>query len=84
MRTRDHFCYIVQCVDGTYYTGYTNDIDKRIRAHNSGRGAKYVKTRLPVVLVYVERYDSKVEAMRREYVIKRMTRRQKTILVRGQ
>ena len=72
-----NYTYIVRCADGTFYTGWTNDIEKRIQAHNSGGGAKYTRSRLPVTLVYYESYETKEEAMSREWHIKRMTRAQK-------
>ena len=64
-------------MDGTYYTGWTNNLEKRIEAHNSGRGAKYTKSRRPVKLRYFEEFQTKEEAMRREYAIKHMTRTEK-------
>ena len=72
-----NYTYIVECSDGTFYTGWTNDLDRRIAAHNSGKGAKYTKTRRPVTLVYYEMFEAKEEAMRREYEIKQYSRRQK-------
>ena len=72
-----NYTYIVRCADGTLYTGWTNDIEKRIQAHNSGGGAKYTRSRLPVTLVYYESYETKEEAMSREWHIKRMTHTQK-------
>lgn len=72
-----NYTYIVRCADGTLYTGWTNDIEKRLQAHNSGEGAKYTRSRLPVTLVYYESYETKEEAMSREWHIKRMTRAQK-------
>ena len=62
-----NYTYIVKCRDGTLYTGWTNDIEKRVRAHNEGRGAKYTKSRRPVELVYMEKFQTKEEAMSREY-----------------
>lgn len=80
-----YFVYILECADNTLYTGYTNDIDRRLQAHNSGRGAKYTKTRLPVRLTYCETFDSKQEAMSREWHIKHdMTREEKLKLIKGQ
>lgn len=77
-----HYTYILKCADGTLYTGYTNDLDKRLAAHNSGKGAKYTKTRLPVELIYHEDYASKEEAMSREWHIKHdLTRDGKLALV---
>ena len=78
-----NFIYIVQCSDGTLYTGWTNDLDKRIKAHNEGRGAKYTRARRPVKLVYSETLETKEEALRREYAIKHMTRTQKMKLIEG-
>lgn len=76
-----NYTYIVECSDGSLYTGWTNDIEKRIRAHNSGQGAKYTKPRRPVTLVYKEEFDTKEEAMSREYAIKRFSRAQKLLLI---
>lgn len=72
---------MVECSDHTYYTGWTNDLEKRIRAHNAGRGAKYTKPRRPVRLVYFEVFATKEEAMRREWEIKQMSRREKERLL---
>ncbi len=72
-----HFVYIVKCSDETLYTGYTNDITKRVTTHNKGKGAKYTQARLPVALLYWEQYDTKKAAMQREYVIKQMTKKEK-------
>ena len=71
------FCYIVECADGTYYTGWAVDPEKRVKVHNAGRGAKYTKMRLPVKLVYVEEQPDRVTAMKRERAIKKMTREKK-------
>lgn len=78
-----NYTYILKCSDGTYYTGWTNDLPKRIEAHNSGCGAKYTKPRLPVELVYYEEFDTKEEAMRREYAIKQLSRKKKERLIQG-
>ena len=78
-----NYTYIVKCKDGSFYTGWTNDIEKRIEAHNAGKGAKYTKTRRPVELVYLEEFPTKEEAMKREYVIKQMTRKAKEDLVKS-
>jgi len=75
-----HYAYIVECADGTYYCGYTNDLEKRIETHNRGKGAKYTKPRLPVVLVYYEEFESKEEAMSREWHLKQLTHAQKKAL----
>ena len=75
------FTYILKCADGTLYTGWTNDIEKRLAAHNAGKGAKYTRTRRPVELVYCEKYETKEEAMSRECAIKKLTRVQKEALI---
>lgn len=77
----NHYCYLVRCSDNTLYCGYTNDLDKRIAAHNNGKGAKYTKTRRPVILVYSESFDNKSDAMKREWQIKQYTRQQKQKLI---
>ena len=76
-----NFTYIVEGSDHTLYTGWTNDLEKRIEAHNTGKGAKYTKTRRPVRLVYFETFATKEEAMSREYHIKRMSRQEKIKLI---
>lgn len=78
-----NYTYIIKCADSTLYTGWTNDLDKRIKVHNSGKGAKYTKTRRPVKLVYYEEHETKNEAMSREYAIKQLTRREKELLIQG-
>lgn len=77
-----NYTYIVQCSDGTLYTGWTNDLTRRIQAHNQGKGAKYTKARRPVTLVYYEAFETKEEAMKREYAIKRLSRKEKEELIR--
>ena len=72
-----HYTYMLQCKDGTYYIGYTNDLKKRVKAHNEGKGAKYTKGRGPVELIYYEEYEEKSQAMRREWEMKRLSRSQK-------
>lgn len=79
-----HCVYIVECKDGTYYTGYTNDLDNRIERHNSGKGAKYVRGRGPVKLVYTKKYRRKNDALRAERDIKGLTRAEKEKLVKKQ
>ncbi len=68
------------CGDNTLYTGWTNDIEKRLTAHNCGRGARYTRTRLPVKLVYLEEHETKEQAMSREWHIKKLTREEKLAL----
>lgn len=77
------FCYIVECADGTYYTGWAADPEKRVAVHNKGRGAKYTRMRLPVKLAYVEEQPNRSSAMKRERAIKRMGREGKRQLIRG-
>ena len=76
-----NYVYIVECSDGTWYTGWTNDLEHRMQAHNSGQGAKYTRSRRPVRLIYFEEHESASSARRREYAIKRLTRAQKEKLV---
>ncbi|NWK84910.1 GIY-YIG nuclease family protein [Staphylococcus sp. GSSP0090] len=76
-----HFIYIVKCKDGSLYTGYAKDIEKRIAKHNNGQGAKYTKIRRPVQLVYQEMFDTKSEALKREYEIKTFSRQKKLKLI---
>ncbi len=75
-----HYTYILKCSDNTYYTGYTNHLEKRIQAHNEGKGAKYTKGRRPVELVYYEEYETKQTAMKREWEIKHFSRGKKESL----
>ncbi|NBV76510.1 MAG: GIY-YIG nuclease family protein [Methylococcaceae bacterium] len=75
------FVYILQCSDGTLYTGWTTDVDKRLLQHNAGKASKYTRSRLPVKLVYKESVESKSAALRREIEIKRLTREQKLRLI---
>ncbi len=81
METKKNYTYIVRCKDGSLYTGWTNDLEKRIKAHNDGTGAKYTKTRRPVELVYYEEHETKVAAMKREYEIKHLPKNKKEELV---
>ena len=76
-----NYTYIVKCRDGSLYTGWTNNLEKRIEDHNAGRGAKYTKARRPVVLVYKEEFTTKQEAMKREWEIKRLSRKEKLSMI---
>lgn len=78
---KTNYVYIVKCNDGTLYTGWTNNLEKRIKDHNDGKGAKYTKSRRPVVLEYYEKFETKEEAMSREYAIKKLNRKQKEFLI---
>jgi len=75
------FCYILECADGSYYTGWSNDPERRLRVHNAGRGARYTRSRRPVRLVYVEELPDRTSAMRRERQIKGLARKQKERLI---
>ncbi len=77
------YCYILECSDGTYYTGWTTDPERRVKQHNKGIGAKYTSTRRPVKLVYLEQQLNRTDAMKRELAIKKMKRIQKSKLVDG-
>ncbi len=76
------YCYMLECADGTYYTGWTTDPERRVKQHNKGAGARYTKTRRPVKLVYLEPQPDKVAAMKRERAIKTLSRKQKMELLR--
>ena len=76
-----NYTYMVLCKDNTLYTGWTNDLEKRLAAHNAGTGAKYTKTRRPVRMVYAEEQEEKREAMRREAQIKQLSRPEKVALI---
>lgn len=77
-----NYTYILSCADGTLYTGWTNDLEHRLAAHNAGRGGKYTRARRPVTLLYHETFETKEEAMSREWAIKQMTRAQKLALTK--
>lgn len=78
------FVYMLQCKDDSLYTGYTDDVQRRLAVHSAGKGAKYTRSRLPVELVYQEELPDKSAALRREAAIKKLTRRQKLDLIEGQ
>ncbi|UBH08563.1 GIY-YIG nuclease family protein [Macrococcus armenti] len=80
----NHYVYILKCADDTLYTGYTTHLDRRLAAHNEGKGAKYTRVRLPVHRVYEEHFETKRAAMQREYAIKQLTRAQKLKLIKGE
>ena len=77
----NYYVYILRCADGTLYTGITNDIARRVAIHNSGKGARYTRGRLPVEVVYLETCVDKIHALQREYEIKRMTKKEKLRLI---
>lgn len=76
-----NYTYILRCSDGSLYCGWTNDIEKRLAAHNSGKGGRYTRSRCPVALVYLEEFETKQEAMSREWHIKQLTHAQKEALI---
>lgn len=76
-----YYVYIIQCVDCSFYTGYTKDLDSRLMLHTSGKGAKYTRMHKAEKLVYVEKFDSRIEAMRRERKVKSLSHRQKLELI---
>lgn len=76
-----HYVYVLECADGSLYTGYTTDPERRVGEHNDGEGAKYTRGRTPVELVYTERFESRSAAMSREYAIKQLSRVQKVALI---
>ena len=78
-----HYVYIVECKDGTLYTGYTVDLEKRMSAHNDGKGAKYTRGRLPIVLKYFEEYNVKNDALKREIKIKSYNKSRKLKLIKN-
>ena len=77
-----NYTYILRCRDGSLYTGWTNNLEKRLNCHNAGKGAKYTKARLPVELAYFETFQTKKEAMQREWEIKKMKRKEKIALIK--
>lgn len=79
-----HYIYILECADKSLYTGWTTSLEKRLKTHNEGKGAKYTKSRLPVCLRYYETFSEKSEALRREWEIKKMPRAKKLALISEQ
>ena len=80
----NHYMYVLRCKDNTYYTGYTNALEKRIAKHNEGKGAKYTRGRRPVELIYQKTFSTKEEAMKAEYMFKRLSRIHKEKIMRGE
>lgn len=78
---KKHYAYMLRCSDGSIYSGYTTDPHRREKVHNSGKGAKYTRTRLPVKLVYFEEFDNKIDAMKREYAFKQLTHKEKEEII---
>jgi putative endonuclease len=81
MPSEAFFTYILSCADGTFYTGWTTDIPKRLKTHNAGKGARYTRSRLPVEVVASWSFSNQAEAMQFEYQIKQLSRHQKQALI---
>ncbi|AXI00711.1 GIY-YIG nuclease family protein [Sporosarcina sp. PTS2304] len=82
MAMSEHFFYVLECQDGSYYAGYTNNLERRLHVHNEGKGAKYTRGRLPVHYVYYQAYETKRQAMQMEYRFKKLNRAQKEQYIR--
>jgi putative endonuclease len=82
MENNSHFFYVLTCKDGSLYGGYTNHLERRIKQHNEGKGAKYTRGRGPVTLTFYQRFDSKSEAMKAEYYFKQLSRKEKLEFLR--
>jgi putative endonuclease len=83
-RVTECYCYILECADGSFYTGWTTDPERRLKEHNAGRGARYTRSRRPLKLVYLEPQSDRSTAMRRERAIKSRSRQAKLKLIRSQ
>lgn len=77
MEISNHYFYVLECADSSYYAGYTNDLQKRLEAHNAGKGAKYTRARGPVRIIHCEEFATKPEAMKAEYAFKQLTKAKK-------
>lgn len=77
MEKNKHYFYVLECADGSYYAGYTNDLEKRLAAHNAGKGAKYTRAKGPVQMIHHEDFDTKPDAMKAEYAFKQLTKAKK-------
>ncbi|WP_409290914.1 GIY-YIG nuclease family protein [Peribacillus sp. SCS-37] len=82
METSKHFFYVLQCRDGSFYAGYTNALEKRIKAHNDGKGAKYTRGRGPVRLIFSQEFEEKSDALKLEYRFKQLSRLKKETFIR--
>lgn len=83
MEKEAHYFYVLECSDGSYYAGYTVDIERRLHNHNSGKGAKYTRGRTPVKLLYSEKFESKGEALRMEIKFKKLSKKKKQMYIEG-
>lgn len=81
MEEEKNYTYLLECADGSLYCGWTNHLKERVKAHNEGRGARYTKSRRPVTLVYYEEFDTRQEAMQREWAVKQLSRKEKLRLI---
>ena len=81
---KKYIVYILKCRDGSFYTGYTNNMERRLQEHNSGKGSRYTRGRAPVKLVHIEKFRTRKEAVNRELEIKKFTRKAKRELIRSQ
>ncbi|MEH7335679.1 GIY-YIG nuclease family protein [Neobacillus drentensis] len=77
MENNEHYFYVLTCRDGSFYGGYTNNLERRLRLHNEGKGAKYTRGRGPVELTFYKEFDNKTDALRAEYYFKRLSRKKK-------
>ncbi|RNF38320.1 GIY-YIG nuclease family protein [Planococcus salinus] len=84
MAANKHYFYVLECADGSYYAGYTNDLKKRLAAHNAGKGAKYTRAKGPVTLIYHEHFETKQEAMKAEYAFKQLPKAKKVRYIAGE
>ncbi|MGB2993524.1 MAG: GIY-YIG nuclease family protein [Paenisporosarcina sp.] len=82
-RTNEHTFYVLECVDGSYYAGYTNDLNNRVSVHNSGKGAKYTRAKRPVSCIYQEVHETKQLAMKAEYAFKQLPKNKKIEYIRN-
>ncbi|MFD1066935.1 GIY-YIG nuclease family protein [Oceanobacillus locisalsi] len=83
MANGEHMVYVLKCQDGTLYTGYTNDLEYRIRMHEAGKGAKYTRGRGPFEVMYTCAFEDKSAALRAEYKMKRLTRQEKLAIIQA-
>lgn len=83
MDDKEHVVYILRCKDNSLYTGYTNNLENRLKAHRDGKGAKYTRGRGPFQVVYIEKIETKEQALKREYEIKQLKRKEKLLLIQN-
>ena len=79
----NYYVYVIRCADNSLYTGYTNDVVSRFKKHEEGKGANYTRGRAPLLLEYVEPYETKGEAMKAEYAFKQLTKKEKELFIKG-